>query len=218
MDCLVVSKTSRDQWGNQIGWWFSSLLCLYSYELYRAYSICFQFLWNSGTAGKVRTRYVLGTYQTVHPYKVWYFPGKGRVFPYKNPTKVRTLGNFWQPQKIEKKNAFVVVSSQLISTFKAKKIESVKISKVGIDMDTSMIIYVVFSLSLIISQSPQPFQIRFLTRPRLSFSHWLNPACKWCAIRGPSGRYHPRGIHAQSSRRGTRTCLRLRKSVNPLKN
>ena len=42
--------------------------------------------------------YVLGTYQTVRPYKVQFLPVKGRVFPYENPTKVRTLRLFWSPK------------------------------------------------------------------------------------------------------------------------
>ena len=86
------------------------------------------------------------------------------------------------------------------------------------DMGISMIIYVVFSLFSIFYPFPQPFQIRFLTRPRLSSPHWLDSACQWSVIRGPFGRCHQKSIHAQSSRRGTSTCLRLRKSVNPLKN
>ena len=81
---------------------------------------------------------------------------------------------------------FLVISSQFISTFKTKKIETVKMREDGKDMGISMIIYVVFSLFSIFYLFPQPFQIRFLTRPRLSSSHWLDSAANGPWSGGPS--------------------------------
>ena len=146
------------------------------------------------------------------------FSRKRPCFPVQKPNQSTYFGQFLATSKNQKKSMFLVISSQFISTFKTKKIEIVKMREDGKDMGISMIIYVVFSLFSIFYPFPQPFQIRFLTRPRLSSPHWLDSACQWSVIRGPFGRCHQKSIHAQSSRRGTSTCLRLRKSVNPLKN